>query len=128
MSVLDAIVFGLSGALAVFPGMSRIGTSVSYAKMRGANKQQALNWALVLSIPALLILCVFDIVDIIAINGITTNFSVILGYFTAGFGAFMGTYLCVFFIKALLNRSGATFFAYYSWGLSLLVFALYLVS
>lgn len=128
MSVLDAVIFGLTSALAVFPGISRIGTSMSYATMRGVNKQQSLTWALLLSIPALLVLCVFDVVDIVTARGLVTSFSVIIGYFTAGFGAFIGTYLCVFFIRTLLNRSGTSVFAYYSWGLALLAFTLYLIS
>ena len=108
--------------------MSRIGASVSYASMRGVNKQQAFNWALLLSIPALIILIIFDFVDIITVRGLLTNFSVIIGYFMSGFGAFIGTYLCVFFIRTLVNRAGTIFFAYYSWGMALLAFALYLIS
>lgn len=128
MSVLDAVFFGLTSALAVFPGISRIGTSMSYATIRGVNKQQSLTWALLLSIPALLVLCVFDIADIVTVQGLVTNFSVIIGYFTAAFGAFSGTYLCIFFIRTLLNRSGIGVFAYYTWGLALLAFTLYLIS
>lgn len=128
MSVLDAVLFGLTSALAVFPGISRIGTSMSYATIRGVNKQQSLTWALILSIPALLVLCVFDVADIVTVQGLVTNFSVIIGYFTAGFGAFIGTYLCIFFIRTLLNRSGNSVFAYYTWGLALLTFTLYLIS
>ena len=128
MSVLDAIVLGIVSAFSVFPGISRIATSISYANMRGVHKQQSLSWALMLSIPAMIVLCIFDFVDIVTVKGLITNFSVIIGYFTAGLGAFFGTYLCVFFIRTLLNRSGAIVFAYYSWGLALLTFALYLIS
>lgn len=128
MSVLDAIVFGLASACSVFPGISRIGTSIAYATMRGVNKQNSLTWALLLSVPALIVLSIFDFVDILTIKGFVTNFSIIIGYFTAGFGAFIGTYISVFFIRTLLNRSGMSVFAYYSWGTALLIFALYLIS
>lgn len=128
MSVMDAAMFGLTSSFAVFPGMSRVGMSMSYATMRGVNKQQSLNWALLLSIPALIVLCVFDVVDIVTMKGMVTNVSVIIGYFTASFGAFIGSYLCVFFIRTFLNRSDTSIFAYYSWGLATLSFALYLIS
>lgn len=128
MSVLDAILFGITGALSVFPGMSRIGTSTSYAAMRGVSKQQAFNWALLLSIPALIILSIFDVVDIVTSGGLLINWTVIIGYVTAGLGAFIGAYICVFFIRALISRSGTVVFAYYSWGVALLMFLMYLIS
>lgn len=129
MSVLDAVVFGLVGSLSVFPGISRVGASVSYATMRGADKQQSVNWALLLSMPALLMLCIFDIVGIATgIGTAPVNFSVIAGYFTAGFGALIGTYSCVIFTRNILNRANMSTFAYYSWGIALLSFALYLIS
>lgn len=128
MSVFDAVLFGLTGAVSVFPGVSRIGASTSYASMRGVSKQQAFNWALLLSIPALIILCIFDIVDIVTANGLLINWTVIAGYITSCFGAFIGAYICVFFIRALMNRSGVVIFAYYSWGMALLMFVLYLIS
>lgn len=128
MSVLDAIAFGIISAFSVFPGVSRVGTSMSYATMRGVHKQHSLTWALLLSVPALIVICIFDFVDILTIKGLVMNFSIIIGYFTAGLGAFIGTYLCVFFIRTLLNRSGMCIFAYYSWGLALLAFVLYLIS
>ena len=128
MSVLDALVLGLIGSLSVFPGISRVGASVSYATMRGADKQQSVNWVLLLSIPVVLMLCIFDIVGIATGNVVAANFSVIAGYFTAGAGSLIGTYLCVMFARNILSRTSMAVFAYYSWGIALLSFALYLIS
>lgn len=128
MSVLDAIIFGFAAALCVFPGISRVGTSMSYATMRGVDKQHSLNWVLILSIPALMILSVFDIVGIVTASAMVVNLSVIIGYITAGLGAFSGAYLSIFFIRTVLMRSNTTVFAYYSWGISMFIFVLHLIS
>ena len=128
MSILDAIVFGILGALSAFPGISRVGISMSYATMRGADKQQAINWCQVLSIPAILLLIVFDIVGIAGGLPPAGGLASVFGYIMAAIGSFTGTYLCVFFIRTVISRANAAGFAYYSWGMALLVFILYLIS
>lgn len=128
ISVLDAIVFGTVGALSVLPGVSRIGTSQAYATVRGVDRQQSHSWAMILSIPAIFMLCVFDIVGIAGGLGGAQSFSVIAGYILAGIGAFIGAYLCMLSIRTVINRINMTGFAYYSWGLALFTFVLYLIS
>ena len=53
MSRLDAMLLGLGSALAMLPGVSRIGVSTSVGISRGAAPQNAYKWALLISIPAL---------------------------------------------------------------------------
>ncbi len=128
ISVLDAVSYGFFGALSVFPGVSRVGASQAYATMRGVDRQQAMNWAMVLSMPALLLLCIFDIVSIAAIGRAAASFAVILGYVTAGVGAFVGMYVSVVFLRKAANRMNMAAFAYYSWGAALFMLVLYLIS
>lgn len=128
VSVLDAIILGIMGALAVLPGVSRIAATQAYATARGVDKQHSMNWALVLSIPALCILCVFDIVQIAGGTAAAVGFSAIAGYILAAIGAFIGAYLCVFFLRTLVNRMNTVAFAYYSWGVALLILVLFLIS
>jgi undecaprenyl-diphosphatase len=128
MSILDAVVFGIFGALSVFPGISRIGASQTYATMRGAEKQHSMNWALVLSIPALLILCVFDVVAVISGIAPVQKMATFFGYVMVAIGAFIGTYLCTAFIRKAIGRLNSAVFAYYCWGIALLLLVLYLIS
>lgn len=128
VSVLDAIALGIMGALSVLPGVSRVATSLSYATARGVDKQQSMNWVLILSIPALCVLCVFDIVGIAGGAVVTGGFAVIAGYILAAIGAFLGAYLCIFFLRTLVSRMNTAAFAYYSWGVALLIFVLFLIS
>lgn len=128
MSLFDAIMFGIFGVLSVFPGISRVGASMSYASMRGADKQQAINWCQILSIPAILVLIVFDIVGITGGMALSNGLGSAASYIMAAIGSFIGTYLCVFFIRTVISRANAAGFAYYSWGIALLIFVLYLIS
>lgn len=128
VALVDAIAFGFFGALSVFPGISRVGASQAYATMRGVDRQQSINWAMILSIPALLMLCVFDVVAIASVGRTAVTLPIILGYITAGIGAFAGVYVCLILLRKAVNRLNMASFAYYSWGIALFALVLYLIS
>lgn len=126
MTVIDSFLFGLFGALSAFPGFSRIGASTAYAIARGADRQHALNWALLVSIPALILLTVIDFIAIFtAVPAITLV--TIIGYLLAVVAAFVGGYYSIIIMKFLAVKVGFTAFAYYSWGMALFSFVLYLI-
>lgn len=122
MSGADALVVGLSGALSVVPGFSRIGAMVSAARMRGADKRFAVEIALLLCIPMLLGLCLLDFFMMISAE-VSVGFLYCL---TASVAAFAGSYFGVQVIRFFGRKPGFTAFAYYSWGAALLSLVLYL--
>lgn len=54
MSPLDAIIIGVCQACAVFPGISRSGSTISASLMTGLNREFAVKYSFILSIPAIL--------------------------------------------------------------------------
>ena len=122
MSGFDSLLIGLSGALSVFSGFSRMATIVSFARMRGADKEFAVELALLLYIPALLCLCLIDFFFLIS----TQSSPGLLQCIVASAAAFAGSILSVHIIRYFGRRPGFTAFAYYSWGAALLAFILYL--
>lgn len=122
MSGFDSLLIGLAGALSVFSGFSRIGTMVSFARMRGADKAFAVELALLLCIPALLCLCLMDFILLISAQA-SPGF---LQCLSASVAAFAGSYLGVHIIRYFGKKPGFTAFAYYSWGAALLALVLYL--
>lgn len=126
MSSLDGTLFGVFSALAVFPGVSRIGAGCSIGIARGAASQHAYKWSLILSVPALIILLCFDVYSIIAVGlgGIEILF--VLKCFISGIFSYLGAGLAITLMKSLTLRSGLSGFAYYSWGAALFAFILYL--
>ena len=127
MSPLDGVLIGVAAALAVIPGFSRVGLSMSMGMMRGAEKKHALNWAYLLSVPALILLIGNDVVHLLfnpASISLSTGFG---GYLLLGVSSFAGSYMSVFLIRNLIIHRGLHGFAYCSWGAALFSFILYLL-
>lgn len=126
MSRFDSLLIGLGAAAAMLPGISRIGTTTGTALSRGADKQHALNWAFLLSIPILVFLMGLDVYGIIS-NGIG-DFGVIIAlqYVLAAGLSYCGAYLGIIFMRFLAVNLGFSGFAYYCWGAALFSFILYM--
>ena len=126
MSVLDSILIGFLGAVSVFPGLSRVGTMTTVISARGGDKQYGAIWALALSIPAMVVLIIADIYFAIT-QSIPFYFSQIFYYLFAFAGAFCGGCAAVRVLRRLAKRIGLSFLSYYSWGMAILAFLLYLM-
>lgn len=126
MSTVDSGLFGFFGAISVFPGFSRVGVSTAYAVARGADRQQSLNWALLLSVPALVVMALIDFIAIFT-SAQAVTFITVLGYLFAMTSAFLGGYYSISIMKFLAVKVGFSAFAYYSWGMALFSFILYLI-
>lgn len=64
-TVLDALCVGLTQCVAaIFPGLSRSGSTLSVGQMRGINKQAALDYTFVLGIPSIIAAALLEIKDV----------------------------------------------------------------
>ncbi len=127
LSGWDGILVGLSSVVSSLPGVSRVGTMSAITTARGVDRQASLNWILALSLPALLMYTGFDVVNMV-IQGIDPiTFLTVLGYLLAAISAFAGGYMGVVFLRYLTVKIGYTCFAYYSWGVAMFSFILYLI-
>ena len=128
MSGLDGAAMGLLGAASVLPGISRTGSISAYAVARGADHQNAANWAILLTIPATLSAIVFDLIGVIFFGGAAFSFAAAVGFLLVCAGSFLGGWLGIVFFQIVLNHSGFTGFAYYSFGAAFFSFVLYLIT
>lgn len=126
VSRLDGILIGLAGVLAAIPGFSRVGAMVSAAAARGVDRGYALDIALLLSIPVLLGLLVFDAYAVITAK-LAIGVVAFLVYLLLGAVAFAAAWAGITFMRYLSVKAGFTGFSYYSWGLALFSFILYLM-
>ena len=63
--VLDAVTVGIGQCFAaVFPGLSRSGTTLALGEMRGINKQAALDYTFILGIPSIIAAALLEIKDL----------------------------------------------------------------
>lgn len=126
MPRLDGILMGLGAGLSAIPGISLVGASLSLGTARGIDRRFALDFAWLLLIPGL---AMDLIVDLVAIAGQAPVFDamVVISTILGAVGAGFGVWLAMTLMKVLAQRSGFTGFAYYSWGMALFSFVLFLM-
>lgn len=126
MSRLDSVLMGLGGALGAIPGLSRIAGTTTVGIGRGVDRGYAWDTALILSIPVMLGLLVFDIYAV-AVAEVSLTFLSALAYLLAALLSFGGAYIGIATMRLLSVKTGFTGFAYYCWGMALFTFILYLM-
>lgn len=126
ISRADSLSIGLAGALGVLPGISRVGAISSAGLLRGCQKEYALHLTLLLSIPALFVLLLIDIAQLIAFGIPGFSFVTFLCMTFSCVMSFLGGYFGIRLMRFLSVKTGFSAFAYYSWGAALFAFILYL--
>ena len=127
MPRINGLLLGLGAGLSVFPGISAVGAVLSVGHWRTIDRKFALKFSYILLIPVLCVQIVFDFASMV--TGGTAAFSgiglvsALAGAAAAGFAAYWGIRL----MNNLADRSDYSFFSYYSWGIALLSFMLYLM-
>ena len=108
----DALTAGLLQAVAVVPGLSRSGTTITAGLLRGFDRAFAVRFSFILSIPTILGASVFEIPEVIH-NPIPSAdvFPYILGMVTAAAVGFAAMHLLMYISK----KSNFTVFAFYCW-------------
>lgn len=118
MTWFDAIVMGLMQSLAIFPGVSRSGSTISGGLFVGLNRNFAAEFSFMMSIPAILGSAVFSFAKLPKTGlGDTSVATIIIGTFCAMVAGF-------FAIRVMMNiiRKGKlTYFAIYCAILGILV-------
>lgn len=126
MTPADGVVLGLSAAAAIFPGISRMGTVISAATGRGAGKENALHWALLLDLGAMLFVIGYDSMALLTAGLGMISFSTMICCVFACAAAFGGAFAGIRMMRFLAFRTGISGFAYYCWGAALFAFLMYL--
>lgn len=128
MTGLDGLLLGVLSGLSVFSGISRTGICISGGLLRGADQKNAVNWAYLLAIPALAVLCLFDVVFLATGGLASAGLMSVLQCLLSGLAAFGCGYGAIQFMTFLAVRTGFYGFAYYSWGAAFFSLILYLIT
>ena len=126
MSVFDSLLIAVAGALSAFPGISRLGAMFTVLLARGVSRQKAANWVILFSIPALFFAIGVDILDIFSNIGSVNFPGNFFGYILSVIGAYGAGYLAVRLLRSISAQRDHSGFAYYSWGVALFSFIVYL--
>ena len=124
-TIFDALVVGVSQMIAVVPGLSRSGTTISAGMLRGFDRSFAVQFSFLLSIPAVLGANLLSLIDAVQAG---INWSYVPMYLVGVAVAFVSGYLAIYFLRVIVQRGKFGGFAYYCWGVGLLTLILSLVS
>ena len=124
-NVSDAVIVGLAQAVAIVPGLSRSGTTISAGMLRGFDRNFAVKFSFLLSIPAVVGANILALVKAIS-NGVTWTY---LPMYLVGVAvAFVSGYFAIYFLRLVVQRGKFGGFCYYCWGAGLVTLALSLIS
>lgn len=112
MTFLQALTIGLFQALAIFPGVSRSGSTISAALFCGVDKEDAGRFSFIMSIPLILAAFLLDLKDFID-SGVSVSteyiWIIVIGMITA----FIAGYISLKLLINLLKRGKIWFFVIY---------------
>jgi undecaprenyl-diphosphatase len=122
MTLKDVLIIGCAQALAIFPGVSRSGSTISAGLALGLKRDTAARFSFYLSAPIIAgagLKSIYDIYEGIKTGGIASNDWVLfpIGLITAA----VSGYFCIRFLLKYLQTHSVNPFVYYRWGLAVLI-------
>jgi undecaprenyl-diphosphatase len=110
MTWLDALIVGLFQIVAVFPGASRSGSTISGGMFRGFDRPSAARFAFLMSVPVMLAAGGYQMLDVIKMPNLSEFLPLLaVGFVTA---AIVGWFAIKWLIDYLSNRSLYVFAIY----------------
>jgi undecaprenyl-diphosphatase len=105
----DVLVIGVAQALALIPGTSRSGITMTAGLMLGLSRSAAARFSFLLSIPVIVLAGGLNIIDLVRGEALVDWTSLLLGSVLSGLAA----YLCIHVFLRLLERIGMLPFVIY---------------
>jgi undecaprenyl-diphosphatase len=130
----QVIIIGAFQSMAIFPGMSRSGSTIAGSLLVGLNRPQAARFAFLVGIPALLLSSLKDLIEIFtkAISqahflpeekywSVTQVEFSLVAILVATLIAFIVGYACLKWLISYISKTDTRVFSYYRFGLSAVI-------
>lgn len=118
----DVVIIGIAQAIALIPGTSRSGITMTAGLTLGLTRSAAARFSFLLSIPVIVLAGGFNGVELATSDAAVDWGALIFGTLISGISA----YLCIHFFLKLLEQTGMLPFVVYRLGLGAFLFYLYL--
>lgn len=118
MRFRDALVIGLCQCVATLPGLSRSGTTITAGIATGLDRNFAMKYSFLLSLPAVLGANLLSFIK--AIGSESIDASLIPAYLIGMLAAMLSGIAAISLMKLIAKKSKFGWFAYYCWGAGLL--------
>lgn len=117
-TVLDAVLVGCAQAIAVVPGLSRSGTTISAGMMRGFDRTFAVRFSFLLSLPAVFGASLLELKDAVS-SGV--DMGQLPVYLVGMVVSTVVGYFAIRLVNLLADQGKFGKFAYYCWAMGALV-------
>ena len=121
---MSSFITGLGQAIAIIPGISRSGSTISFARAFGIKREEAVRFSLLLSIPVISGAFVFEMIKssdtILGQTPVT-----ILNMFAGFIFAYISGYFSIRFLVKISKNRNLNFFAIYCIVIAIIVFILF---
>ena len=124
MRVKDALIIGVCQAIATIPGLSRSGTTITAGMATGLNRDFAVKFSFMMSLPAVLGANILSLADAIK-DGI--DVSLLPAYLVGMVVAMVSGVFAIGLVKRITSKGRFGNFAYYCWGVGALTIILSLI-
>ena len=121
ITILDVIVIGCAQALALIPGTSRSGATITAGLLMGLSREASARFSFLLSIPVIVLAGGLKMLDLIRQSAPVEWSLMIIGTVLAGVTA----YFCIHFFLKLLERFGMLPFVLYRLALGGVLFYMF---
>lgn len=123
----ESFLMGLGTGCGVVPGLSSVGISYSVGILHGVDRRYMVHLALMMHMIVTAGLMVFDVLEIMNLPVVAFGPRALIGYGAAAAAAVLGSVIAIRMVRTAAARNGLTLFSFYSFGLALLIFILYLI-
>lgn len=120
MTVKDALIIGLFQAVAITPGISRSGSTIFGALLRGFNRKTAASFSFLISIPTILGAAVLHGYQLITETG---SLGIEPSYWVGMIVAAISGYAAIRTFLALVQKQKLKYFSFYCWGVGIFILA-----
>ncbi len=127
LTLLSSLASGIGQALAVFPGISRAGATISFARFFGIKREAAVKFSFLLSIPIILGSFVFELsrsTDAILGGGANMLWVLLTGLLSA----YLSGFFAIKYLLYLTKKKNLNIFAVYCICLSIAIFVFYIIN
>ena len=121
MRVRDALIVGVCQAIAVIPGLSRSGTTITAGLSVGMNRERAVRFSFLLSIPAIL---GANLISLVKAFKTGIDASLLPAYLVGMVVAGVVGYFSIELLRRIARKGRFGGFAYYCWAVGLLAILL----
>jgi undecaprenyl-diphosphatase len=115
-----SVIIGLGQSFAMFPGLSRSGTTIAVGIFSGLKREDAARFSFLLSVPAIL---GANILKISELSQLSAEY--VPSYLGGAIAAFISGYAVISWLLKLVKKSKLKYFSYYCWLLAIISIVIY---